>query len=285
MIIRFFILLLFSKSLFGFYYKDAISNLHKSEEIIIMKSLDIDPDFINDYKYNQLKDNISQIDIHMFVKTIQTSPSIFNTLKDIVQKSNVPDNFLYMAMIESKFLISAKSNKNAAGLWQLMPNTAKLLKLKHTKLIDERLDPIKSTKAAIKYITYLHDRFKKWYLAALAYNCGETKLAKAIKKSGSDDIFVLLDENNNYLPKETQNYIRRLLISSLISRTTPVLTQMSKHKKDKVILKSIKIKEQKKLRKIAQTYNIKYSQIKKYNAHIKKSIVPKGYSIYLPNKI
>jgi membrane-bound lytic murein transglycosylase D len=276
--------LLFSKSLFAFYYGDINKNLYKFDELLIMKNLDIDPNFVYDEKYNELKNRISQPEIHYFVKTIQTSPSIFNTLKDMVQKSDVPDNFLYLAMIESKFLTSAKSNKNAAGLWQLMPKTAKLLKLKRDRYVDERLDPIKSTKAAIEYIKYLHKRFKKWYLAALAYNCGETRLAKAIKKSGSDDLFTLLDEKKKYLPKETQDYIRRLLIASLIARSTPVLEEISKHQKDKVRLESIKVKNREKLTNISKKYKIKYKLIKKYNSHIKRGIVPSGSSVYIPKK-
>jgi len=284
MIFKIFMVLLLCKSLFAFYYGDINKNLDKFDELLIMKNLDIDPNFVYDKKYNDLKNKISQPEIHYFVKTIQTSPSIFNTLKDMVQKSDVPDNFLYLAMIESKFLTSAKSNKNAAGLWQLMPKTAKLLKLKRNRYVDERLDPIKSTKAAIEYIKYLHKRFKKWYLAALAYNCGETRLAKAIKKSGSDDLFTLLDEKKKYLPKETQDYIRRLLIASLIARSTPVLEEISKHQKDKVRLESIKVKNREKLTNISKKFKIKYKLIKKYNSHIKRAIVPSGSSVYIPKK-
>jgi membrane-bound lytic murein transglycosylase D len=284
MIFKILIVLLFSKSLFAFYYGDINKNLYKFDELLIIKNLDIDPNFVYDEKYNELKNKISQSEIHYFVKAIKTSPSIFNTLKDIVQKSNVPDNFLYLAMIESKFLISAKSNKNAAGLWQLMPKTAKLLKLKINKYVDERLDPIKSTKAALKYLEYLHNRFKKWYLAALAYNCGETRLAKAIKRSGSDDLFTLLDEDKKYLPKETQDYIRRLLISSLIARSKPIIKEINKHQKDKVKLESIKVKNREKLKNISTRFKIKYKLIKKYNSHIKREVVPSGYSVYIPKK-
>jgi membrane-bound lytic murein transglycosylase D len=189
-----------------------------------------------------------------------------------------------MAMIESKFLTSAKSNKNAAGLWQLMPKTGKLLKLKTNQYVDERLDPIKSTKAALTYITYLHKRFKKWYLAALAYNCGETRLAKAIKKSGSDDLFTLLEKDKKYLPKETQEYIRRLLIASLVARSKPVLQEVNKHQKDRVRLESVKVRNREKLTDISIKYKIKDKLIKKYNSHIKRGVVPIGYSVYIPRK-
>ena len=284
MIFKVFMVLLFSKSLFAFYYGDINRDFYKFDELLIIKNLDIDPNFVYDERYNELKNSISQSDIHHFVQTIKTSPSIFNTLKDIVQKSDVPDNFLYMAMIESKFLTSAKSNKNAAGLWQLMPKTGKLLKLKTNQYVDERLDPIKSTKAALTYITYLHKRFKKWYLAALAYNCGETRLAKAIKKSGSDDLFTLLEKDKKYLPKETQEYIRRLLIASLVARSTPVLQEVNKHQKDRVRLERVKVKNREKLTNISTKYKIKHKLIKRYNSHIKRGVVPSGYSVYIPRK-
>jgi len=245
--------------------------------------LDIDKDFIYDKCYNDLKNSLKKADIKDFQKAIETNPAIFVTLKEIVKNSNVPDLFLYMAMIESGFLIDAKSHKKAAGLWQIVPQTAKVLRLKVNQYVDERLDPIKSTKAAISYLSYLHDRFKKWYLVALAYNCGETKLANAIKKAQSDDIFALLDPRYNYLPKETKNYIRRLLVSALIANSEPVQKSISKIKKQNNLLSSISYKEEKSLTDISKIFNIPLKEIKKYNAHILDGVVSQNTPIYLPS--
>ena len=253
----------------------------------MLKSLDIESDFIGDAEYENMKTKIDKVDILYFARTLKSGQVIIQTLKSMIDKSNVPDTFLYMAMVESKFLTTAKSKKSAAGLWQLMPKTAKHLKLTINSKIDERLDPIKSTKVAIKYLQYLHSRFHKWYLVAFAYNAGETRLAKAIEKCGTDNIFALLDDEKNYLPKETKRYLRKLIIASLIAHSDAILSQVQEieKKSKKTKLKTLKVKEGTSLRKIAASYDIPVKTLKKYNAHILKGITPKGkkkYCIYIP---
>ena len=283
MIKTLFILLFLYSFLFAkpFDYDDISSNFNEKYEKSILKELDIDPDFIYDKRYNDLKNDLKKIDILEFKKSIKKHPKIFFTLEDLIKRSKVPDLFLYMAMVESKFLVSAKSNKNAAGLWQIVPNTAKTLHLKIDKNIDERLDPIKSTKAAIKYLQYLHERFKKWYLVALAYNCGESRLSKAIKKVEGDNIFLLLDYKKDLLPKETQDYIRRLIVSSLIANSTPIKETIKSYKKEG-ILKKINIKNKISIKKIAKDLNISSNELRKYNAHILDGIIEKDMQIYIP---
>ena len=91
-------------------------------------------------------------------------------LRKMLADADVPQEFLFLAMAESEFKSQALSSKKAAGIWQLMPATAKELGLIIDEYIDERQDPIKSTQAAIKYLQYLHKATGKWYLAAMAYN-------------------------------------------------------------------------------------------------------------------
>lgn len=234
-----------------------------------------------------MKTKIDKVDILYFARTLKSGQVIIETLKDMIHDSYVPDTFLYMAMVESKFLTTARSSKSAAGLWQLMPKTAKHLKLTINSKIDERLDPIKSTQVAIKYLQYLHTRFGKWYLVAFAYNCGETRLAKAIKKAGTDNIFVLLDADAAYLPKETRRYIRKLIVASLIAHSGSILLEVQKmgEKGKKTKLKTLKVKEGTSLKNIAYSYNIPVKTLKQYNAHILKGVTPKGKKkccIYIP---
>lgn len=263
------------------------SSFDEKEEIAILKSLDIDADFIGDAPYENMKTEIDKTDVLYFAKTLKSGQVIIETLKSMIDKSDVPDTFLYMAMVESKFLTTAKSKKSAAGLWQLMPRTAKHLKLTINSKIDERLDPIKSTQVAIQYLQYLHKRFGKWYLVAFAYNAGETRLANAIKKAGTDNIFVLLDPEKSYLPKETKRYLRKLIISSLLAHSDAILSAVEKMQKERnnTKLKTINVKEGTSLKKIAHSYHIPIKILKKYNAHILKGITPKGkkkYCIYIP---
>lgn len=279
--------ILFIQSLFAFDFQHVASSFHEEDEIAVLHSLDMDANFIGDAEYENMKTKINKVDILYFARTLKSGQVIIQTLKEMIENSSVPDTFLYMAMVESKFLTTARSHKSAAGLWQLMPKTAKHLKLTINSKIDERLDPIKSTQVAIKYLQYLHSRFGKWYLVAFAYNCGETRLAKAIKKAGTDNVFALLDADDAYLPKETRRYLRKLLVASLIAHSDTMLLEVQKMEKNgnKTKLKTLKVKEGTSLRNIAASYNIPVKTLKKYNAHILKGVTPKGkkkYCIYIP---
>jgi membrane-bound lytic murein transglycosylase D len=132
------------------------------------------------------------------------------------------DLFLYLSIVESGLSSNAVSPKSAAGLWQFMPKTARSYNLEVCYGVDERCDPLSSTKAAIKHLYRLHEKFGKWYLAVMAYNCGEGRLKKAIDNAGTSDIEVLLDERAKYLPKETRNYIKKILLVAMIGENETI---------------------------------------------------------------
>lgn len=98
----------------------------------------------------------------------------------------MPSAFLYLVMAESEFILDASSSKKAKGLWQFMPRTARYFGLETTSYIDERLDIVKSTQAAVTYLKKLHSMFDKWYLAAVAYNCGEVRVIEGLTRAMLD---------------------------------------------------------------------------------------------------
>ncbi len=259
----------------------------EEDEKRVLKTLNIPSNFIDNIEYKKMKKDINRLDVFYFKETIQSGEVIIHTLKDIIHKSNVPDTFLYMAMIESKFMMHAKSNRKALGLWQFIPSTAKKLNLTINRKIDERLDPIKSTKAAIKYLQYLKKRFKKWYLVAMAYNCGETRLARAIRTANTNDLSTLLKMDKKYIPKETSIYIKKLIIASLLANSKTITTQTHiKNNKSNKKLKELEVERGLSLKKIAKNLNISAKILKKYNPHLLKGIIPKDkkrYCIYIPS--
>ena len=137
-------------------------------------------------------------------------------------EEGVSDLFLYLSMIESGFSTNIVSPKKAVGLWQFMPATAKHYNLTVCNSYDERCDAISATKAAIKYLNKLHKEFGKWYLAAMAYNCGEGRVRSAIKKAGSDTLSILTNSHLNYLPKETRDYIKKILLVAMIGESSAI---------------------------------------------------------------
>ncbi len=263
------------------------------KEIEILKSLDIDPSFREDIHYIRTKENINALKKLFFLKTLKRGSLFMPNLQNLIDEADIPQTFLYMAMVESKFLADSKSHKHAAGLWQFMPATAKEYNLSHTRHIDERLDPIKSTKAAIQYLKYLHSRFHKWYLAAMAYNCGERRLSQAIKKAGTDDLAVLLDDDEAYLPKETRNYIQRIIVAALLAHDKNIIKQNNRNHlfgycSNKKLIK-LYFKGGQSLQTISFKIGVPYQKLKACNPQLIKNKLPpnpkKLYYLYLPKDL
>ena len=122
----------------------------------------------------------------------------------------LPQELKYLAAWESKLRPTATSPVGAKGLWQMMPATARKYGLTVNSRIDERLDPHKSTEAAVLYLADLYEIFGDWTLVSAAYNCGEGRVVKAIKTGGSKDYWKL----RRYLPRETLNYIPAILATT-----------------------------------------------------------------------
>ena len=128
-------------------------------------------------------------------------------LKEMVERevarSGLPRWVAKIPEIESGYDPKAVSPKGAAGLWQLLPETARSFGLKVEGDIDERFDPVKSTKAALRYINYLKDKFGDWIKVVVAYNWGEGNLMRLGDFNPDRDM--------DKLPKETRNYVTKLI--------------------------------------------------------------------------
>lgn len=224
-----------------------------------------------------------------FVQQFDSSYEFIPIIRSMIAKGGIPQEFLFLAMAESGFSSKAYSRKKASGIWQFMSFTARDMGLIINDYVDERRDPIKSTKAAIRYLQYLYQATGEWYLAAMAYNCGLGRLNKAIAKAGTKDLNVLLDEKAKYLPAETRNYIRTILSMSLAFGN---LQKMRDSDREYLLnrgamdtLAEVQVKGGTMLESIAVGAGMDIEDIKKYNRHIIYHFLPPNqqeYSIYLP---
>jgi hypothetical protein len=127
----------------------------------------------------------------------------------IFVEEGVPLELLVVAEIESGFKPLALSAKGARGPWQLMPATAERFGLRVDGLMDERIHPERSTRAAARYLRELHAQFGNWLLALAAYNAGEQRVSKAVERGGTRDFWKLAELQ--VLPAETRRYVPAIL--------------------------------------------------------------------------
>jgi membrane-bound lytic murein transglycosylase D len=132
----------------------------------------------------------------------------------------MPQDLVYLAMIESGFNPNAYSSAKAVGLWQFIADTGRRYGLKVNGRVDERKDPEKSTEAALAYLSDLYERFGSWYLAAAAYNTGENRVGRIMRavtgsEKGSEEDYYAISHR---LPKETRDYVPMMVAAARIAK-------------------------------------------------------------------
>ena len=137
-----------------------------------------------------------------------------------LRERGMPEDLLYLALIESGFSPKAYSRAAASGMWQFIEETGERYGLEVTGSIDERRDPVESTTAALDYLSELHDRFGSWYLAAAAYNTGENRVGRIMRETfgterGKDEDFWVIAPR---LPRETRDYVPLMLAAGHIAK-------------------------------------------------------------------
>ena len=161
-----------------------------------------------------------------FEKTLSRAGLYSDMIRRKLRARAMPEELVYLAMIESGFLTHARSNVSATGMWQFMDPTARAYGLRIDAYVDERRDPVKATDAALDYLSDLYRQYGSWYLAAAAYNAGPARVSLAVARhsdgrardaslSGDESLYW---EIVDHLPKETAQYVPKLLAATYLAR-------------------------------------------------------------------
>ena len=200
-----------------------------------------------------------------------------------IDRQGIPHELKYLPVIESALNPKAVSRASAKGLWQFIFSTGKLYGLKSNNYIDERFDPIKSTKAATRYLKDLYQFFNSWELAIAAYNCGPGNVKKAIVRSGGKTGFW---EIYDWLPRETRGYLPAFIAANY------VMTYHAEHgicpmePKVPVATDTIHVTRNLHFKQIEEVCGISIEEIRALNPQYIKDIVPgenEPYAIRLAN--
>lgn len=151
-----------------------------------------------------------------FSRWLSRSSRYMPMIEEIFSEAGLPLDLAYLAMIESGFNEAAYSTASAVGMWQFMKATGRHYDLNVNSYIDERRNPVKSTLAAATHLSELYQDFGSWYLAVAAYNAGQGKIRRAIKRYETTDFWELA--KGEYLQPETKDYVPKLIAAIMIAR-------------------------------------------------------------------
>ncbi len=252
----------------------------------IFSEFGVDEEYIYDSDFEEFVLHNEEKIKAFYTHSLRRGKDLLPMMKESLMEDGLSDLFIYLSMVESGFSPAVVSPKKAVGLWQFMPATAKHYNLSVYNGFDERCDPISSTNAAIHYLNKLYRQFGKWYLAAMAYNCGEGRLQEAIKKADSDELAILLDSSDKYLPLETREYIKKILLVAMIGEGSILDFSNEPYASPKGFLQ-VEVSGGTKLRELAKLIKMKPSQFLSLNKQFKNGLVPETkpvYSVTIPEE-
>ncbi len=217
-----------------------------------------------------------------FEKWLSRSGRYTEMIQRTLRENNLPEDLLYLALIESGFSPHAYSRSKASGVWQFMKGTGKRYGLRIDQWIDERRDPVKSTQAAARYLTELYNMFGSWPLALAAYNAGEGRVSRTIIRVRTRDFWTLRE--SRHLHPETRNYVPKFMAATIMSKA-PERYGFSIEYEAPWEYEEVEIQSATYLSAIAKYAGISVKELKNYNPELKQNITPPrapGYKIKLP---
>ena len=217
-----------------------------------------------------------------FIASYKRSGKYRQTIVDMLIKEGLPKELSWLPLVESGFMVKALSKQRALGLWQFIPSTGYKFGLSRNQYIDERLNPEKSTQAAISYLKELHSLFGDWSTVLAAYNCGETRVLRVIRNQKINylDNFWDLYEK---LPEETARYVPKFLA------TLHIVNNMEKYGLEKIIIDTptksepFTVTKMNSLNDIAKITGIDRKILEELNPELRQDIVPgENYVLNIP---
>jgi membrane-bound lytic murein transglycosylase D len=218
-----------------------------------------------------------------FITWLSRSEKYIPFMKNLLKEHGLPEDLVYMSLIESGFNPYAYSRAKAVGLWQFISMTGKRYGLRVNWWVDERRDPEKSTIAAAKYLKDLYDLFACWYLAAAGYNAGEYKIIKAIKRYQTEDFWKLT--NQRYLKRETKDYVPQMIAAALIAKDPEKYGFIDVAYQEPLRYEKVKVPELTDLCLIAKACETSLEEIKDLNPELRRGVTPPNeteYEIKIP---
>lgn len=258
-----------------------ILEIYASRQIVVSGQHNEIPIRLNKYVQREIK-NLTGPERTFFIQSLERSHRYRPFIVSELKKAGFPEALSWLPLIESGFKIRALSPARALGLWQFIPSTGYKFGLNRNYYIDERLDHKKSTRAAIAYLKELHNLFGDWTTAIAAYNCGESRILRIIRKQRINYLDDFWDLYQN-LPKETSRYVSRFLAALHIIENLEKYNIKVKKPLSPIDYKVCEIKKQMRLKDIANEIGVNPGLLKELNAELRYAVLPpETYQLKVP---
>ncbi len=218
-----------------------------------------------------------------FKRWLARSGRYLPAIRHELRKAGLPQDLAYLAMIESGYNPSAYSHAHAAGLWQFISSTGRNYGLRIDSWVDERRDPQKATRAATAYLKALYERFGDWQFAVAAYNAGEGKIERGIKKYHARDFWDLA--RHRYLRLETKRYVPKLIAAIIIARNPEQYGFTDIAYEQPVQFEEIRVPGGTDLKAVAVSGKTTVKELRRLNNELRKNRTPptgKHYTLKIP---
>lgn len=188
----------------------------------------------------------------------------------------MPQDLIWLAMIESGLDANAYSSADAAGIWQFIEPTGERYGLEVSKYVDERRNPEKSTDAALDYLQELHDRFGSWYLAAASYNTGENRVERVLNEEagGEKGVESVFWKIASHLPRETRDYVPVMLAMGHIGKNPDQYGFAELQMQQALAYDVVRLPGGTRLEKVAQTLGVDAQSIHDLNPDLIQQMTP-----------
>ena len=217
-----------------------------------------------------------------FIASYKRSGKYRQLIVDMLKEEDLPQELSWLPLIESGFRVKALSKARALGLWQFIPSTGYKFGLSRNRYIDERLDPVKSTQAAIDYLKELHSHFGDWSTVLAAYNCGETRVFRVIQNQKINYLDNFWDLYA-HLPQETARYVPKFLA------TLHIVNNLEKYGLENITIdsplkfESLTVTKKIHLKNAAKITEIDREILEDLNPELRQNIIPGGkYTLKIP---
>ncbi|MDD5153264.1 MAG: LysM peptidoglycan-binding domain-containing protein [Desulfovibrionales bacterium] len=200
-------------------------------------------------------------------------------MREILRENGLPEDLVYLAMIESGFNVGAYSPAQACGPWQFIKETGGRYGLKVNDWLDERRDPEKATRAAANYLKDLYQEFGCWYLAAAGYNAGENKVRRGISTYETTDFWEMCDYD--LFAKETKDYVPQMIAAAIMAKNPEKYGFTDVEYQQPVPCAKVPVPPQTDLKAVALACRLDDKSIKEINPELRRDCTPPGESYLL----